>query len=182
MCAGTGEMFAEEGEAMLDLKEVAKSAISPLSHRHASRISATLPAMVCSSSRAWALRASSFSFSVSRCATACRGARLFELRPALRKARFGEAEKDQPENGRRVLPRFQPGIRPELVGGIPEALLKRVVGGVFLGWRDPAHLPASPERALSGRAGAHARLGFRPSRALRHAQVVFGLQPHPDFR
>ena len=36
-------------------------------HHHASRISATLPAMVCSRSRAWALRVSSSSFSVSSC-------------------------------------------------------------------------------------------------------------------
>src|SRR5207247_8770906 len=49
-----------------DSAHVTKSAFVPLA-AHASRISATLPAMVCSRSRAWAFKVSSSSFSVSSC-------------------------------------------------------------------------------------------------------------------
>jgi len=52
MRAGAAEVFTEKGEAVLYLKQVAKFAIAPRRHRHASRISATLPAMVGSRSRA----------------------------------------------------------------------------------------------------------------------------------
>ncbi len=52
MCTGVGEVFAKEGEAMLNLKQIAKVTVAPVSHPHASRIPATFAAMVCSSSRA----------------------------------------------------------------------------------------------------------------------------------
>ena len=52
MRTGIGEVFPEEGEAMLDLKQVAEFAVAPVGHRPASRISTTPCAMVCSRPRA----------------------------------------------------------------------------------------------------------------------------------
>ena len=64
---------------------------------------------------------------------------LLELRAALREARLGETQEDEAEDRRRVLARFQPGIRAELIRRVPELLFQQMIGVVFFGWRDPAH-------------------------------------------
>jgi len=46
-------------------------------------------------------------------------ARLLQLRAALRKARLGEAQKDEAEDRPRVLARLEAGVGAELVGGDP---------------------------------------------------------------
>jgi hypothetical protein len=63
-----------------------------------------------------------------------------KLGTALRETRFGKAQEDQPENGCRVLPRLESGIRPERVRRGPQALFQRLIGGVLLGRCDPTHL------------------------------------------
>ena len=54
-------------------------------------------------------------------------------------ADFGEAQEDEAEDGRGVFLGLEAGVGAELVGGIPEALFQRVVGGVFFRWGDPLH-------------------------------------------
>src|ERR1035438_4433893 len=65
--ASTAEVLAEEGEAVLDLKQVAEFAVAPAYHSHASKTFAALPTMRCSSSRASTLSVSSSSVSSSNC-------------------------------------------------------------------------------------------------------------------
>ncbi|GAB1235695.1 hypothetical protein UT5_20900 [Ferrigenium sp. UT5] len=50
------------------------------------------------------------------------------MRAALCEARLGKQQKDQAKHRRGILRRSQPGIGAELVGGIPQALLKCIIG------------------------------------------------------
>ena len=64
----------------------------------------------------------------------------FELRSLLREARLGEAQEDEAEDGRGVLPRLQAGVGAELIGGRPQAFFERVVGVVLFVWALPSAL------------------------------------------
>ena len=64
---------------------------------------------------------------------------LFQLGALIGEAHFGEAQEDQAKNGCRVFLRFEAGIGPELVGGVPEAPFQRGVIGVFFRRGDPDH-------------------------------------------
>src|ERR1043166_5417461 len=61
----TNESDGDEARKVIDLRD--PPCVPVGFHRHASKISATLSAMVCSRLRAWALRVSSSSFRVSSC-------------------------------------------------------------------------------------------------------------------
>jgi len=78
-------------------------------------------------------------FDTGRVAAARGSARLLQLRAALGEARLGKAQENQAEDRRRVLRRFEPEIRPELVRGGPQALFRRLVRSVFFGRCYPAH-------------------------------------------
>jgi hypothetical protein len=55
------------------------------------------------------------------------------------KADFGEAQKDQTEDRPGVFLGLKAGVGPELVGGVPEALLQRRGSGIFFGRCYPVH-------------------------------------------
>jgi hypothetical protein len=55
------------------------------------------------------------------------------------KADFGEAEKDEAEDGGGVFLGLEAGVGAELVGGGPELLFKRGGSGVFFRGSDPLH-------------------------------------------
>ena len=75
-----------------------------------------------------------------RGAAARGGARVLQLRAALREARLGKAQEDQAEDRPRVFAGLEARIGAELVRRGPKPLLQLVIGFVFLGRRNPAHV------------------------------------------
>lgn len=64
---------------------------------------------------------------------------LFQLSPLEGETDFGEAQKDEAENGRGVFLGFEAGVGAELVGGFPKTIFERAVGVVFFRWSNPMH-------------------------------------------
>lgn len=64
-------------------------------------------------------------------ATPRRGWEFLQPGTLRRKSDFSEPKKDEAKDWLRVFRSLEAGVGAELVGGIPETLFKRVIGGVF---------------------------------------------------
>ncbi len=68
-----------------------------------------------------------------------RRAGFFQLGALLGKPDFGEAQEDDAEDRAGVFLGLEAGVGAGLVGGVPKALFKCSVVGVFFGWGNPNH-------------------------------------------